>query len=187
MRKQKLLRLTATAILIATGLFAFEATPTASAYVRESCRMLSAQSSYGTTGSVTGGYATAVLNAGAYWTQTPTPLNIYKGGSSSQFSVDAYDFGNVGYTGVAEFDLGCRSGHWVNPYANWNTYYTDRYSTTAKTEVMVHEMGHILGLNHAGTSNCSGQPIMYANDNRYFVCGHVKPQTDDINGMNAIY
>jgi hypothetical protein len=54
---------------------------------------------------------------------------------------------------------------------------------TPEVQVMIHE----IGLGHAGTGKCSGQPIMCCASARYAVCGQVKPQTDDINGINAIY
>ncbi len=52
---------------------------------------------------------------------------------------------------------------------------------------MVHEIGPALGLAHAGSSSCSGQPIMYYSSDRYFISGHYTPQTDDSSGINAIY
>ncbi len=160
--------------------------PPASAYALLSCHMSNPQSSYGKTGGVTGGYATALTNAANDWTQTSTRLIIYAGSSSSQFTVDAFNFGNTGYDGIQN-SSGCHSGIWIDPYANWNTYYTDSYTTTAKEQVIVHEIGHVLGLAHSGSSTCSGQPLMYYSSDRYFVCGHVKPQPDDVNGINAIY
>ncbi len=69
----------------------------------------------------------------------------------------------------------------------YNSFYTSGYSTTARKQLMVHEMGHELGLDHAGTSTCSGQPIMYPNSSRYFTCNHQNPQPDDIDGSNSLY
>jgi hypothetical protein len=163
----------------------FQVAP-ASAYALMNCHMSSPHSSYGTTGGVTGQYATAIVNAANDWSQTATPLIIYAGSSSSQFSVDAFNFGNTGQDGV-QTSSGCHSGIWVYPYANWNTYYTNAYSVTGKEQVMVHEIGHVLGLAHYGINTCTGQPIMYGSSSRYFTCGHVKPQLDDVNGINYIY
>jgi hypothetical protein len=68
--------------------FMFQVAP-ASAYALMDCHMSSPHSSYGTTGGVTGQNATAIVNAANDWSETATPLIIYAGSSSSQFSVDA--------------------------------------------------------------------------------------------------
>lgn len=182
--------LTLLSVLTLSVLNATVEIPVASAYARLSCHQATATDAYGATGAVTGAYATAVSNAANDWTNTPTPLIVYKyysGSTASRFTVDAYYFGNTGYDGIMNDD-GCPSSHiWINPYANWNRYYTDGYSTDGKTQVIVHEIGHVLGLAHSGSSTCSGQPIMYPSSSRYFTCGHIVPQPDDVNGINAIY
>jgi hypothetical protein len=81
----------------------------------------------------------------------------------------------------------CSGGHSSGFGSYWNKYYTDGYSSTARRQVMVHELGHAIGLGHSGSPSCSGQPIMYANSNRYFTCGRYAPQQDDINGINYLY
>ncbi|WP_435203278.1 M57 family metalloprotease [Janibacter sp. GS2] len=83
---------------------------------------------------------------------------------------------------------GCNSsGHSVGTVnVMLNRKYTDSYSSSARKSVMVHELGHAIGLSHTGSSSCSGQPIMYAYSSRYFTCGHIAPQSDDISGANYL-
>jgi hypothetical protein len=88
--------------------------------------------------------------------------------------------GTTGLDGVTSFPS-CSGGIWTGVvYSHVNSYYTDIYDANGRKQVMVHEVGHALGRNHAGGTACSSQPIMYTNSNRYFVCQHVNPQADDI-------
>jgi len=79
---------------------------------------------------------------------------------------------------------------WTNAHCKKNNATTDDNiggSSAARRSVMNHEIGHAMGIDHAGGSGCNGQPIMYRTSARYFTCGHIKPQADDVNGINAIY
>lgn len=95
------------------------------------------------------------------------------------------NYGNVSWDGQSIWV--CSSGKTTGGTLKINRYFTDGYSSTGKKQVVVHELGHLLGLAHAGTATCSGQPIMYYSSDRYFKCGHQNPQTDDINGANHLY
>lgn len=81
----------------------------------------------------------------------------------------------------------CTGGITSGGNSKYNQYYTDGYTATGKKQVVVHEFGHMLGLGHAGSSTCSGQPIMDYSSSRYFTCGHSTPQSDDVNGINSVH
>jgi len=96
------------------------------------------------------------------------------------------NFGNSGQDGFTSYT--CSGGYFVATQVSTflNTYYTDAYDTNGREQVQAHEFGHALGLGHAGAL-CAGIPIMYFSSDRYFTCGIVTPQQDDVNGINAIY
>src|SRR4051794_22208790 len=101
--------------------------------------------------------------------------------SSSKLVVTADDFGNDNLVGDTFYD--CTSSapkHFTSVTSYWNTHYTASMGSLERKSVMVHELGHALGLGHAGTSSCSGQPIMYQYESRWTSCGHSTPQSDDV-------
>lgn len=114
------------------------------------------------------------------WNLTSTPVAINNNGNSSnKVYVASYsDTWYGSYTpstnwlgNVTSFNIKLNSRTIGNDATNWNNYVES---------VMVHELGHSLSL---GDLN-SGTSIMNENRNRNTM---YKPQTDDINGVNAYY
>lgn len=132
-------------------------------------------------------YATASKNAIAAWNGTATPIYFSAVSSGYMFSIISQDNGDNGYDGYTYRTCGSNGHYATSPVSAYNTYYTVNYNSTARKQLMVHEIGHALGLAHSGTATCSGQPIMYPSSSRYFTCGHQNPQPDDVNGVNSLY
>jgi predicted Zn-dependent protease len=97
--------------------------------------------------------------------------------------------GNTGYDGITYWSCDPVNKQMLRPtYTDYNTYLTDQpqYSANALESIMVHELGHAVGLDHSGSMPCS-VPIMYFSSARFFTCSEILPQQDDINGINFLY
>lgn len=84
--------------------------------------------------------------------------------------------------------LNCSGGlQTSDSHSYYNSYYTARLQRHCSPLGDEPRNWPRHGLDHAGTTNCNGQPIMYLSSTRYTVCGHIVPQADDVNGINALY
>jgi len=141
------------------------------------------------------GYGTVAASSVSSWNNAATPITITKVTSGANIGVAEGNFGNTGLDGITQDALGnsppaCNgSGTWAGGvFVWWNSYYTDSYVTAKRESVMVHELGHALGLAHNTAGTCGNMPIMKSDiATRYGTCGLTNPNTDDINRVNALY
>ncbi|WP_147339400.1 matrixin family metalloprotease [Actinomadura spongiicola] len=132
------------------------------------------------------------------WNSTSTQFNFRKSDDRANLKVTDGNFGNTEFDGIAldpnqndPTTNSCKDGHWTRTVvAWWNRYWTDDYSGEKKKSVMSHEVGHALGLAHAGdpARECRAIPLMIETTHtRWERCGISKPRGDDINGANSLY
>jgi len=139
-------------------------------------------------------YLDAATRSTQAWNSTATPIILTKVSSGANISVADGVFGNTGYDGITLNSSGNNpscgsSGLWPTGIVTWwNRTYTDGYSVDKRQSVMVHELGHALGLAHSSASSCTNVPIMQPDTHtRWDVCLLKTPRADDINGVNALY
>lgn len=114
----------------------------------------------------------------------------------SQIAVRAYAYGTGGrFVGVttktSSPDLkgyGCPSSPPYIPFtddtwANWNTSYTNSYSDNRNRRIMVHELGHAMGLYDVR----AGDPCAAVMWWQLVDCSSWRPTWDDVYGIAALY
>ncbi|MET7880108.1 matrixin family metalloprotease [Micromonospora profundi] len=145
-------------------------------------------------------YSTPAVDAINSWNSASTQFNFTKVTSGANVRVADGNFGQVwhelSFYGIAldiyqnnPVQYSCSGGTWdTTIVAWWNRYYTDSFSAQKRQAIMVHEVGHALGLAHSNGANCADGRIM-ATDvvAQYNSCGIARPMSDDIAGANAIY
>jgi hypothetical protein len=140
-------------------------------------------------------YSSVASSSVSAWNSAGTPVTITQVSSGANIGVADGNFGNVEFDGITQDGNGnappaCGgSGFWAGGvFTWWNRYFTNSYSTAKRKSVMVHELGHALGLAHNQAYTCANMPIMkYDTATRYDTCGITTPNTDDINGVTGLY
>lgn len=162
----------------------------ASAWEEWGCGLWSRTATYRHASGLPSSYITTNVDAKDLW-NSASNVNFIPAASGDPEKVylTAYNVFSADYDGLTSIpSRECNAnGHSVGVVnVMLNRACTDSYSASAKKSVMVHELGHVIGLAHDGTASCSGQPIMVPSSDRYFTCGHIAPQADDINGANTL-
>jgi len=138
------------------------------------------------TSGATANFHSAAQSAAYRWGGTPTSIYFNEVSSKYQINVTDENAGSSGFDGRTIYS--CSAGYFSGTvYVAVNRYYAQSYSQEGRTQVYVHELGHALGLAHTTVTLCNNVPIMYPSSDRYFRCGISTPQTDDINGIKAMY
>jgi hypothetical protein len=165
---------------------------TANAYVTEGCiNPYTANGAYkdiSFRGADIAGYTTLSSLSAGRWNSAVARARLVPVTSGYRIYASETNLGNDGYAGLT-YVAGCSGGTFATANSSYaNTYYNDSYPNGERFAVMVHEIGHALGLGHnAAHGNCAVVQIMYPSVDSYVNCGKQTPQSDDIAGINALY
>lgn len=178
------------------------ASPAAQAYNLLGCKWNGSSISYNTAAAV--GYASNVTSAAVNWNAVTTHDFISTSSTTGAYvRAAAANYGNTGWSGYSSpwgspgTNLSCSGGTYSGQKGLYlNGTYLSAYTSAKRTAVAAHEFGHLAGLAHNNAvATCSGGQqgarwLMFSTDGRFNnnPCGAVLgPESDDINGFNAIY
>jgi len=142
---------------------------------------------------MTGNDRTAFQNGLNAWNNSPAPVIFVSGSATNQVEMRDENDGNSGYDGYTNYNTSSRCNHSgysivVYAWAVLNTYFTNGYSGPETQSVAAHELGHTIGLGDVTTNtNGTRQLMYYYTPTRWGQWGINTPQTDDVNGIKAIY
>jgi hypothetical protein len=136
------------------------------------------------------GYTTLTGLSAGRWNSAVARARMVAATTGYKIYASETNNGNDGDAGITYLSA-CNvdTGYFEGTNASYaNTYYNDSYPNGERFYVMVHEIGHSLGLDHnTAHGNCSVVQVMYPSVDAYVNCGIQTPQSDDIAGINFLY
>lgn len=122
------------------------------------------------------------INGYSAWNSDGNAYVYFYSANSSPLFVDDYASGS-GDTRDGHTDYLYDSNHHFTSVKSYlNYHYTQNYDSGKIQGVAAHELGHAVGLGHAG-----GCVLMVDNTPARSSCGVTGPRSDDENGVNSLY
>jgi hypothetical protein len=176
-----------TGVVISAALLVPASAEPVSAYKLLNCKFTTSTLNWQDS-TTTSGYSSVASSSVSAWYATKTPLVLTRVTTGANFRITNGNYGNTDFDGIT-YRTCSSDGYSVKaPISWWNTYHTDGYSVAKRQSVMVHEVGHALGLDEFSARSCVNVPIMQPDtETRYDACLLTTPRNDDVNGIHAMY
>ena len=130
----------------------------------------------------------ALYNGASAWRATNADATINESPSSSRVYCYVLNDPTGDWDGVTECVMDPSTHYFVSQELILNTGFTETWNNDkALQSVVVHEMGHVFGLDENGFSRTIMNEYTWGDYSRYGTYSLTTPQSDDIAGVNSIY